>query len=277
MSRLASIPATSLHSLSSRPSGSKYVISIALPDSYAHSRTKYPCVYVLDGNTLFGLATDLSRNMHIAGDIPETIVVGVAYPSSTNPQNRFRTWFRRRAFDFTPVVDREIESELARVMNARTIHTGGAERFLQFLATQVIPFVDSRFRTNRSRRVLCGHSLGGLFVLYALFARPQAFSGYIAASPSLFYANRILLRAEGQYSKKYRSLAASLFICVGDKEEGLKETMTSDAIRFAGLVRARSYKGLAVSSLVVQGCGHGGSVAPAFQAGFQKILAARPS
>jgi hypothetical protein len=179
--------------------------------------------------------------------------------------------------DFTPVVDHEIESELARMMKARTIHTGGAERFLQFLGTQVIPFVDSRFRTNQSRRVLCGHSLGGLFVLYALFARPQTFSGYIAASPSLFYADRILLRAEGQYARRHRSLAASLFICVGDKEEGLEQTMTSDAIRFAGLVKARSYRGLEVSSLIVQGCGHGGSVAPAFQAGFQKMLAARSS
>ena len=244
MSRLTSIPATSLHSLSSRPSGSKYVISIALPDLYAHNRKKYPCVYVLDGNTLFGLATDLSRNMHVAGDIPETIVVGVAYPSNSTPQNRFRIWFRRRAFDFTPVVDRQIESELARMMKAKTIHTGGAEQFLQFLGTQVIPFVDSRFRTNRSRRVLLrAFSWRSLRSVCPIRSTASLFGLHRSKPEPLLCQPHSPPSQGGQYARKHRSLAASLFICVGDKEEVVEQTMTSDAIRFAGLVKARCYRG----------------------------------
>jgi predicted alpha/beta superfamily hydrolase len=51
-------------------------------------------------------------------------------------------------------------------------------------------------RTYRSRpyRVLVGHSLGGLFAVYALMTRPDVFQGYIAISPALWWDDQSLVK-----------------------------------------------------------------------------------
>jgi predicted alpha/beta superfamily hydrolase len=268
----ARIAATRLHTLTSKALQRNYTISVGLPPSYPSGELRYPTVYVLDGNTLFGLATDLSRTMQTAGDIRETIVVGIGYPLRASLRQQSRTWMRLRALDLTPVVDAKAEVELARITGTKRIRTGGAEAFLRFLSEQLIPFVDRKYRTRRSKRVLCGHSLGGLFALYALYTRPRIFSGYVVASPSLFYADRALFKQEEEYSKTHRSLPARLFISVGDREEIPEDPMTSDAVRFTGILRARTHRGFTLRSFVTPDCGHGGIVAPAFQAGLQFVL-----
>ena len=52
--------------------------------------------------------------------------------------------------------------------------TGGADRFLDFFEKELIPAIESRYRTQKFR-VFAGHSLGGLFALHALFTRPELF------------------------------------------------------------------------------------------------------
>ena len=46
------------------------------------------------------------------------------------------------------------------------------------------------------RRALWGHSYGGVLVLHALFTRPDAFSTYTAADPSLWWGQGWLLEEE---------------------------------------------------------------------------------
>ena len=46
------------------------------------------------------------------------------------------------------------------------------------------------------RRALWGHSYGGVLVLHALFTRPDAFSTYAAADPSLWWGQGWLLEEE---------------------------------------------------------------------------------
>jgi hypothetical protein len=54
----------------------------------------------------------------------------------------------------------------------------GEDNFLAFLADELIPAIEQRYRTQ-SLRVLIGHSQGGLFAYYALTARPAAFQWYL--------------------------------------------------------------------------------------------------
>jgi len=61
---------------------------------------------------------------------------------------------------------------------------GGADRFLAFLAEELFPQVESRYPT-RNYRILMGHSLGGLFTVYAITAKPELFRAYLACSPWL--------------------------------------------------------------------------------------------
>ena len=63
-----------------------------------------------------------------------------------------------------------------------------------------------------------GSSLGGLFALYAMFTDPKLFSGYVAASPAVTYANRGAFATEAAYAREHTELPAKLFVAVGDQE-----------------------------------------------------------
>src|SRR3546814_4979184 len=67
----------------------------------------------------------------------------------------------------------------------RTGGPSGRDEFLDFLTGKLRTEIGKRFRINPDRQALFGHSFGGLFALYALYTRPQAFHSIVAASPSL--------------------------------------------------------------------------------------------
>ena len=75
---------------------------------------------------------------------------------------------------------------------ARGRQNGGAPDLLHFIATQIRPRVAQLAPTNPAQQTLWGHSYGALFVLYTLFERPELFSHYIAADPSLWWHNGLM-------------------------------------------------------------------------------------
>jgi uncharacterized protein len=46
---------------------------------------------------------------------------------------------------------------------------------------------------------LFGHSFGGLFVVHVLLTQPQAFAEYIAASPSIWWSDDLVLKPEAEF------------------------------------------------------------------------------
>jgi predicted alpha/beta superfamily hydrolase len=152
--------------LRSRVLGETRVIDVTLPRGYASSADRYPLVVVLDGEFEHEIAAAIARFYASASQLPPTIVVGV------RNTNRMR--------DMTPppvpglTVPREAGS------------AGGAENFLRFLANELTPYLDSVYRTA-PMRVIVGHSLGGLFALYALAKQPALFTGYVVMEPSVWW------------------------------------------------------------------------------------------
>src|SRR5438105_7714894 len=73
------------------------------------------------------------------------------------------------------------------------ITEGGGQNFKEYITHQLIPKIDSEYRTQKNKRALLGHSLGGYFVLYALLNqlenKTSDFNTFVAASPSLWYNN----------------------------------------------------------------------------------------
>jgi tetratricopeptide (TPR) repeat protein len=65
--------------------------------------------------------------------------------------------------------------------------------FLQFIKTELIPQVDSTYRTS-PYRIFIGHSLGGITTINALYTIPETFSAYVAIDPSLWWDNKVLVR-----------------------------------------------------------------------------------
>ncbi|KAI1907065.1 hypothetical protein LOZ39_005779 [Ophidiomyces ophidiicola] len=96
---------------------------------------------------------------------------------------------RQRAFDLTPSDAHGGDG------------FGGADVFLDFIAGTVRPFVKSTLfpSVEIDREGIFGHLYGGLFVLHALFTHPQLFSGFMAASPSIYWSNAFILKEEEQY------------------------------------------------------------------------------
>lgn len=62
------------------------------------------------------------------------------------------------------------------------------KRFPDFLATEVLPFVDKEYRTltGHGNTAIGGSSYGGVATLYALMARPQTFGYGLMESPTIW-------------------------------------------------------------------------------------------
>ena len=141
------------HSIVIRPPGTSdgYRVFVALPSSYSNSDKRYPVMYTLDANASFAMITETYRLLRVDANTPELILVGIGYDVAGAARRS------RRSMDLTP-------TRLAGDPN-----TGGSQEFLRFVAETLIPFVDSTYRTLPQDRAIHGHSLGGLFALYALF------------------------------------------------------------------------------------------------------------
>jgi predicted alpha/beta superfamily hydrolase len=171
--------------------------------------------------------------------MPDIVVVGITY-SGDNPD-----YEALRAMDYTPSPgDRK--------------GSGDGPKFLKFLKSELIPYIEASYRGDPSRRILGGHSFGGLFTLYAMFTDPSLFWGYLAGSPDLKWDNGFLLKQEADFAMKHKELPVRLFLAVG----GAEELLTPD-INFVRTFAARNYDGLHWDGRVVEGEGHAG-VKPEF-------------
>lgn len=73
--------------------------------------------------------------------------------------------------------------------DAPNVPSGGSA-FLDFIDASLRPWIHEYFPHTKFRRdALYGHSFSGLFVLYALFTRPDMFDVYMSASPYLIWNN----------------------------------------------------------------------------------------
>jgi len=88
-------------------------------------------------------------------------------------------------------------------------------RFLDFLIDKVRPALAGKYRMADDHALL-GHSAGGAFTGYALFARPGAFSRYVIGSGT----NPLSLDLEEAYAKTHNDLNATVFFGMGDLEPG---------------------------------------------------------
>lgn len=266
------LAATQQHKIKSTHVNQEFTISIALPFSYhdKHAQDKtYPTIYLLDAYYHFGTASESTRFMAYCSDYPETIIVGIDYtydqpwPHSLNQfrANRFR--------DYTPIPDPEIEASRKKTFALDTVTTGRAGPFHQFISQELIPLIKSEYRTNPSQQLLYGHSLSGLFVLYALFQEPTLFQGYISTSPSIWYSNKAILTNENHYAQTHTDLPAKLYLSVGQQEEDPTSQMVSNVFHLSAVLQSRNYKNLTLKYQAFDNRNHCEAMLPGFQSGLK--------
>ena len=278
-------PMTVLHSevrmLSSKDTGKNYRITISLPLGYgapageswpfSDMPPKWPVVYVLDGNWYAGMVAGIIRPMAWCGSTTDAIVVGIGYPEDANPIEAVRESFTRRDFDLTPVRDEAVEQAMEKA-HGRLTPNGGAGRFLQFLKDELIPVIERDYRADPARRILVGHSYGGLFGLYAMFEAPDLFDSLILGSPTLTYGERWLFRHEAEIAQTHHWLPAKVYLFVGELEEDLNDTTMTDTLRMGAILQGRKYEGFSLLKQVFANQNHCEVAAPGIQWGLKQAL-----
>jgi len=152
--------------IESKVLGEELSLFIHLPLFYGKDFSKnyqYPVLYVLDAPDNLPLYAGVLASLTGYNSAPQPIIVGI----STNNRDR----------EFLPSIDKNYGTD-----------GGGANKFLQYIREEVIPYIDVNYRTE-PYRIISGHSYGGLFVAHAFSSSPALFQAHFAFSPSLFWDN----------------------------------------------------------------------------------------
>lgn len=244
------IPNSEIRTLESTHTGRTYDIYIRLPDEYTPTEARtYPVVYLLDGQWDFKLLASVYGGLYYDQFIPEIIIVGISY-AGENPNYQ-----ALRAMDYTPAAENPPAG------------TGEAANFLAFLKEELIPLIETNYRTDASQRMLMGSSFGGLFALYTLFTEPELFRGYVAASPAVPFGNKAIFKQEAEYAGQHQALPVKLYLSVGELE-----TLAPPVKAFINVINERGYRGLTLKTQIIAGERHASNKPEAYNRGLRFIL-----
>jgi predicted alpha/beta superfamily hydrolase len=177
--------------------GEQRPLMIAKPNGYDSGNERYPVVYLLDGGPQnFRHTTGIVSFLDFADRAPGMLLVAI---TNTN-----------RSRDLTPPT--QSEHELRRFTNH-----GGADRFLQFIRDELMPWVNQNYRT-RPYTILVGHSLGGLLALHALTTRPEMFDAYVAVDPSMQWNDQAIVGQADTFLAQTAQLNADLYLTMTAEE-----------------------------------------------------------
>lgn len=211
-------------------------IEALLPASYnASKNVNYPVIFVLDGYWNKASVLEAYNALRFDNMIPEAIIVTIGYPPAVQDYETQRMW------DLTPVYDAGFKAG------------GNGAELLGILAQEVVPFVQKNFKIDKSRSVLIGHSLAGLFTLYALYEGADTFSHYAAISPSALWSDHALSKIDQNFSAKSGALKANLYITY-ETDEYLPYVNAIES--YIDQLNNRHYEGLALTIAQVQEMGH---------------------
>ncbi len=168
------------------------IVDIYLPEGYGMTQSKFPVLYLLDGENHFVHGAGVAYFLARFGLIPQIIVVAIENVDRTR--------------DFTPT---KVEARPT---------SGGAEKFTEFIKDELMTYMDENYRTE-DYNILFGHSLGGMYTFYSMLEYPQMFKAYIAASPHLLYDDDYVVNL---YKDKFASAdmkSTFIYFSIGDEPD----------------------------------------------------------
>jgi len=238
--------------IESKVLGETRTILVRTPASYAAGTGRYPVVYLTDGDRQIEHTAATMDFLARQGRMPESIAVGVVNTDRTR--------------DLTPT---HVPESAFGTQTFRAPTSGGAGKFLQFMETEVIPLVESRYRTQ-PYRVFAGHSFGGLFAMHAFTTRPQLFNAVVAVSPTLTWDNRYVFRRVTELVKAQKELDRTLVVTLGNEGAELDRELAS----LRELLEKSAPKGLDWTLQTFADEDHGSVVMPSHYLGLRKSFAA---
>lgn len=170
------------------PLGRHYRLTLAVPLGSA-PESGWPLACVLDQTQFQAVLAAVPGAAPLCG-----AVLGVGYVQEN--------W---REQDYTPGPEGE---------------AGRADDFRVLLRDVFLPWAHGRAQLDPQRRLLCGHSLAGLFALHALVHEPGLFQAMAVSSPSVWWGDAYLARLLAQPLPP-AALTVPVSITVGEYEQRL--------------------------------------------------------
>jgi len=145
-------------------------ITALLPGDYHETDRRYPVLYLQDGQNLYDDfapygSWELDKRLAVMKDRGQGDFIVIAIDHAEH----------ERISEFTPTTKTKLG-------------VGEGEKFAQFLALTLKPFVDKYFRTmpERESTGIGGSSMGALISIYAAMQHPEIYSRLMIFSPALW-------------------------------------------------------------------------------------------
>ncbi len=189
---------------------------IYVPAAPARGDSRYPVIYMQDGQNLFDPALSFAGTWGV---------------------DEALSWASRRGLDAIVV-------GIPNMGDARIAEydpfMGTGDRYLDFVTHTVKPIVDAQFPTlpDRGHTGIAGSSMGGLISLYAFFRYSESFGFAAALSPSLWFADGALLDLVARVPRA--TGGGRLYLDVGMREG---EQTVALGRRLRDLLLAKGYEG----------------------------------
>jgi predicted alpha/beta superfamily hydrolase len=197
------------HHIESAALGVTRRLTIFVPGPPKHGASRYPVLYLNDGQNLFDPARAFAGNtwrvaetvtgLIEAGIIPPIVVVGIDHGEI------------RRAREYLPVSDDR--NPFARRPLGR--------RDVEFVVREVMPFVQREFPVGRgpSNTGVGGSSYGAVAALFTALEAPGKFGRLLIESPSLYVGRGRMLRR----ARRAQAWPARVYLGVGTSETSRAE------------------------------------------------------
>ena len=241
---------TEAHIIHSSCANQDFQIGVWFPFSYAGSpERKFPVLYVPDGEFSFPVAAGLIPTLMGEGEVPEMLVVGIAY-------HGIQDWG-----EFGILRDRDYCIQQFLPPSKPTRHA----EYTQFYKEELFPFIESHYHADPQERAVFGFSGAGFFAMHMLLTQPGMFRRAAAASCTWPGAGEYLLACAENYAAN--PTPADAFLGVG----------ANDAGQVDGFQRLADTLGrcpsLRFSSQVFSGEGHSaGVIAQTFLQGVKAVF-----
>ena len=238
---ITKMPEAGMDTLHSDIMNEDYYLHVTLPPMYNYQNKDYPVLYYLDAYSSAGAVNDMAIGAMAVKEIEDVIMVGISYKVSP------MFFQQKRIRDYIPPI--EIDDEK---------HRG--DDFIQFMKTELIPFVDERYRTDSRTRGLVGCSYGGLITAWTLKSEPGLFNRLGIICPSLWYNDASFLSDPDVVRNIELLEDQRIFTSAGSLEH---ESMISNVSKFEEILLVNQE--IEVTKVIFEGESHGSVIFPSIQ------------
>ena len=171
--------------------GKNRELYISLPYDYNDSVKTYPVLYVLFPRVTFDRAKSAASYLEGRDGFPGLILVGIGAEDTWNEMFPF-------PLDRKPTA-------------------GEGDKFMSYIKTEVIPFVESQYRAD-SLRILAGFSNSAMFANYVMIHEPDLFKSFILSSPMLGWGDDYVLKETIEFFDNTQSFDKTVYMIYGDND-----------------------------------------------------------